>query len=493
MRVAIVGAGVAGLATAKVLKQVGHQVVVYDRTPDVGGVWSETRRYPGVTTQSPRDTYALSDFPMPKDLPEWPSGEQIQAYLDAYVQHFGLEPLLRLNTEVSSAEPAEAGWVINGNEHFDHLIVANGVFSEPELPAYEGLADFEAAGGKLWAASEFHDASSVQGQRVLVVGYGKSSCDVALEISRTAATTDVIARQMLWKVPRRIGGVVNFKYLLLTRLGEALFPWQHRKGVEKFLHGRGHRIRRQMLGSVQNLTVKQYKLAQLGLLPAGGIENIVRGAIGLVTDGFYEQVEAGAITVRRDRVIKRLLEKDGAPHAELSDGTVLRADTVVCATGYRQSIPFFAAELHRRLVDERGNYRLYRQIHPVDVPHLSFAGYNSSFFSPLSAEMAAVWIAASLAGTLRLPAPEAMRTQVDGRIAFMDEATDRHHCHGTKVIPFSMHNVDEILDDVDLNVPRLVRAKQWLGPVDPRAYRQIANRLSQRLDPSGAGGRQQRS
>jgi cation diffusion facilitator CzcD-associated flavoprotein CzcO len=493
MRVAIVGAGVAGLATAKVLKQVGHQVVVYDRTPDVGGVWSETRRYPGVTTQSPRDTYALSDFPMPKDLPEWPSGEQIQAYLDAYVQHFGLEPLLRLNTEVSSAEPAEAGWVINGNEHFDHLIVANGVFSEPELPAYEGLADFEAAGGKLWAASEFHDASSVQGQHVLVVGYGKSSCDVALEISRTAATTDVIARQMLWKVPRRIGGVVNFKYLLLTRLGEALFPWQHRKGVEKFLHGRGHRIRRQMLGSVQNLTVKQYKLAQLGLLPAGGIENIVRGAIGLVTDGFYEQVEAGAITVRRDRVIKRLLEKDGAPHAELSDGTVLRADTVVCATGYRQSIPFFAAELHRRLVDERGNYRLYRQIHPVDVPHLSFAGYNSSFFSPLSAEMAAVWIAASLAGTLRLPAPEAMRTQVDGRIAFMDEATDRHHCHGTKVIPFSMHNVDEILDDVDLNVPRLVRAKQWLGPVDPRAYRQIANRLSQRLDPSGAGGRQQRS
>jgi hypothetical protein len=282
-------------------------------------------------------------------------------------------------------------------------------------------------------------------------------------------------------VPRRIGGVVNFKYLLLTRLGEALFAWQHLTGAEKFLHGRGAPIRRRMLGSVQKLTVKQYKLAELDLLPAGGIENIVRGAIGLVTDGFYEQVGAGKITVRRDRVIKRLLEKDGAPHAELSDGSVLRADTVVCATGYRQSIPFLSSDVHDRLVDQRGNYRLYRQIHPVDVPRLSFAGYNSSFFSPLSAEMAATWTAAHLAGQLELPSTDAMREQVTGRIAFMDEATNRHHSRGTKVIPFSMHNIDEILADVGLDVPRRTRFQQWLGPVDPRSYRRVTQQFEQRF------------
>ena len=52
MRIGIIGAGVAGLTTAKTLKQAGHDVVVFDRTPDVGGVWSATRRYPGLTTQS---------------------------------------------------------------------------------------------------------------------------------------------------------------------------------------------------------------------------------------------------------------------------------------------------------------------------------------------------------------------------------------------------------------------------------------------------------
>ena len=72
MRVGIIGAGVAGLTTAKVLKQAGHEVVVYDKAPDVGGVWSRTRRYPGLTTQSPKAQYSLSDFPMPRDYPEWP-------------------------------------------------------------------------------------------------------------------------------------------------------------------------------------------------------------------------------------------------------------------------------------------------------------------------------------------------------------------------------------------------------------------------------------
>jgi cation diffusion facilitator CzcD-associated flavoprotein CzcO len=96
MRIGIIGAGVAGLATAKVLIQAGHEVRVFDKCPDVGGVWSRTRRYPGVTTQSPKAQYSLSDFPMPKSYPEWPNGAQVQAYFAAYAAEFGLEPSLRL-------------------------------------------------------------------------------------------------------------------------------------------------------------------------------------------------------------------------------------------------------------------------------------------------------------------------------------------------------------------------------------------------------------
>ena len=81
MKIAVVGAGFAGLASAKVLTEFGHQVVVFDKAPDVGGVWSATRRYTGLRTQNNKGSYSFSDLPMPKHYPEWPTGEQVQAYL----------------------------------------------------------------------------------------------------------------------------------------------------------------------------------------------------------------------------------------------------------------------------------------------------------------------------------------------------------------------------------------------------------------------------
>jgi cation diffusion facilitator CzcD-associated flavoprotein CzcO len=493
MRIGIIGAGVAGLATAKVLMQAGHDVLVFDKAPDVGGVWSRTRRYPGLTTQSPKAQYSLSDFPMPKDLPQWPTGAQVQAYLEAYAAEFGIDRRLRLEAEVTAASPTPDGrWTLTvrdaagaetaeSAETFDRLVVANGVFCEPAIPRFPGLAEFTAAGGRLCAGTEFHDAEQARDRHVLVVGYGKSACDVTVPISQVAASTDVIARQLLWKVPRKIGGVLNFKMLLLTRMGEALFRYLRLSGFEKFLHGPGNGLRRKMINSIGSVSVRQFMLVKLGLVPPGHMEDIVRGAIGLETEGFYDGVAGRSISVHRDRTVTRLFAELGRPFAELSDGTTLPADLVVCATGFTQGVPFLDDDMQARLLDERGNFMLYRQILPVEVPGLYFNGYNSSFFSPLNAEMAAVWITADLAGAVPRPDATTMRQAVVDQLAFMDDATNKHHCRGTKIIPFSMHNVDEVLGDLDLNIKVRVRASHWLNPIDPAAYRGVTPALLRRL------------
>jgi cation diffusion facilitator CzcD-associated flavoprotein CzcO len=498
MRIAIIGAGLAGLVTAKVLTQAGHEPHVFEKAPDVGGVWSRTRRYPGVTTQSPKAQYSFSDFPMPADFPEWPDGAQVQSYLADYTAHFGLEPALRLNTEVISAGPTGDGaWSVeyrdaagtHTTESYDRLVVANGVFCEPAVPRFDGLAEFTDSGGQVCAGTEFHDAEQARGRAVLVVGYGKSACDVAVAISAVAARTDVIARQLLWKVPRKVGGRLNFKMLLLTRLGEGLFRYIRPRGLERFLHGPGNGLRRLMINSIGSVSVRQLGLRRLGLVPEGTMEDIVRGAIGLATEGFFEAVTAGDITVHRDRTIEQLLVVDGAPTARLSDGTLLPADLVVCATGFTQGVPFLPGEVRDQLLDERGNFMLYRQILPLGTPGLYFNGYNSSFFSPLNAELAALWIAADLAGALEKPDTESMRHAVVEQLAFMDIATDTHHCRGTKIIPFSIHNADEVLGDLGLNINPLIRAAHWLGPVDPAAYRRLTPMLLKRLARVGPGGR----
>ena len=177
---------------------------------------------------------------MPADYPQWPSGEQVQRYLESYVEKFGLASALRLSTEVASAELVndETGWLVTSRpagaqdpltvERYDHLIVANGIFCDPFVPSFDGQASFTAAGGRVLATGEFHDIGAARGKNVLVVGYGKSSCDVAVPVSEVAAQTHVVARELLWKMPRKLGNALNYKYLMLTRMGEALFRYLRR-------------------------------------------------------------------------------------------------------------------------------------------------------------------------------------------------------------------------------------------------------------------------
>jgi cation diffusion facilitator CzcD-associated flavoprotein CzcO len=494
MKIAVVGAGFAGLASAKVLREFGHDVTVFDKTPDVGGVWSASRRYSGLTTQNNKGSYAFSDLPMPKDYPEWPSGEQVQGYLERYVDLHDLRGTLRLSTEVVRAELTgdESGWSLTARragepvgdpEAFDHLVVANGIFSEPVLPRFEGLAQLLRAGGTVVAASQLTSLEDARGKHVVVVGYGKSACDVAAELGRVAAGTHVVARHLLWKLPKKLGNALNYKYLLLTRLGEGLFRYQTvASGMEKFLHGPGDGVRRSMLGSVGAVSTRQLRLKELGLVPRGEFADIARSTVSLATEGFFEQVADGTLTVHRDAEIERLAaDDDGRPVAVLDDGTTVRADLVVCGTGFHQRVPFLDDDLQARLLDDRGNFQLYRQVLPHDVPHLTFAGYNSSLFSPLSAEIAAVWTAGHLAGAVKVPPVEVRRDHVASRVDWMEKRTEGKHARGTNVIPFSLHQIDEMLDDLDLQLPAPTRARQWLLPVDPKAYRHVTSRLRRRV------------
>jgi len=485
MKIGIVGAGFAGLSSAKVLRQLGHDVVVWEKAPDIGGVWSATRRYPGLRTQNDKGTYALSDMPMPADYPEWPSGAQVQSYLQAYAERFELLPFVHLSTEVTRAAPAEGGgWDVETDAettHVDHLVLASGVFSRPFVPSIDGVDLFERLGGRVLAASDWHSHEQVRGKHTIVLGYGKSACDITVEIATVAASTTVVARELLWKMPRKLRGILNYKFLMLTRMGEGLFRYRTVGGPEKLLHARDSTLAKQMLGSVEKVTTGQLGLAGLDLVPQGRFSDIARSTVSLATEGFFEGVTDGRITVKRDTVVSRFVDVGGAPHAELSTGERIRADVVVAATGWTQDLPFLPGDVVDRLIDHNGDYLLHRQIHPIDVPDLSFAGYNSSFFSPLSAEVSAIWIGSLLGGNHTLPGREEMHRQRRETLDWMRERTRGAHARGTNIIPFSVKNIDEVLSDVGLGVGTLTRAKQWLLPIDPGDYRHVAPALARRL------------
>ena len=488
MRILIIGAGFAGLSTAKILKAFGHTVSVFEKEADVGGVWSAARRYPGLTTQTVRSTYALSDFPSPDDYPEWPSGEQVQAYLASYARHFQLDDLIQLNTEVIKAQPLPdgQGWAVHTQhratgavfQHVgDYLVVCNGIFSEPLLPDYSGASEFVDAGGRICHSSQVHTLEGLQGQHVLVVGYGKSSCDVAQALSAQAAATHVVARELLWKIPKRLLNVVNFKYLLLTRLGQGLFKYRYVRGFERFLHGVGRPLRNLMLRSMQWVVTRQCHLEALGLVPALPFDSVARSTVSLVTEGFYEGVAQGRIQVHREAQIRRLFSGPEGTHAELSNGQTVRADVVVCGTGWVQRVPFLADEAMQSMRDRQGNFRLYRSMLPVYLPRLAFNGYNASLFCQLNCEMGALWLADLLGGRLKLPSAHVQNDNISNRLAWMEAFSQGHHAKGTNLTPFSLHHLDELLADLGMPLSPWTRFMQWLLPINPTDYRFVTTDL----------------
>ena len=105
-KVAIVGAGVAGLQLAERLQQHGGiQVTIFESTSKVGGVWSSN--YADFGLQVPKELYEFPAFPYPKGRAwaRFPKGPEVQEYIEAFAAHFGLDALIRFNTTVVAAKP----------------------------------------------------------------------------------------------------------------------------------------------------------------------------------------------------------------------------------------------------------------------------------------------------------------------------------------------------------------------------------------------------
>lgn len=477
-KIAIVGAGFAGVSTARIFQLYGFEPTVYEKEPEVGGVWTASRRYPGLTTQNPKDTYYLSELKMDKTYPQWPHGYQVQEYIEKYVEHVDIKQYLRLNTTVTKTYRKDGKWVVesvdqqgqSSQEDYDYLIVCNGIFSKPFIPEFDGAAAFVAAGGRICHTSEFNEKQDAKDKNMVIIGYGKSSLDVASHVQDIAKTTTVVARKVIWKSPKKFFGLVNFKHLLLTRLGENLFEYKTPKGFAKALHGPLKFVRNGLLNSVQWVIKTQLKLDKVGLNPGNSLETIARANVSLVSDHFYENVAAGKITVYRDNQIEKLLP---SKEALLKDGRKIPVDIVVCGTGWQQEVPFMEAAVMEKVLDENGDFRLYKNQLPIGTENLAFNGYNSSFYSQLSSEIGALWLAEYFTGGLNLPSEAEMIRITSEHLKWSKERTNGKNSRGTNIIPFTMNHVDELLVDIGLDVSKLNKFSRWFSPTAPADYQKV--------------------
>ena len=216
-KVAIIGAGPSGLMSARHIKEVA-EITVFESKSDLGGLWLYSdiseRNHPNIESDEYYKLYGYlhdsiyydlicnlpQQFMMFKDFPHDEKNTQyllsrgaFQKYLNDYSDHFDIRNWIKFNTTVTNLKVNEESenryklsYVsynnpdedpIHHNESYDYVIIANGHFSTPNEPVFEGKETFTGSQFHIHNFRKFDD-KDFKGKNVLLVGARYSATDL---------------------------------------------------------------------------------------------------------------------------------------------------------------------------------------------------------------------------------------------------------------------------------------------------------------------------
>jgi 4-hydroxyacetophenone monooxygenase len=201
--VAVVGAGLAGLATALSLKRAGIPYTLFEKNPDVGGTWLENR-YPGARVDSASRVYSHvfgAEYPFPYSY--CPRDENLK-YINWIADKFQLRENALFDTEITSMvwEEEAKEWVLTGTTpdgertwRVNAVITGVGFLSRPNLPDIEGMDTFK---GVSTHTARWPEGLDHAGKRVAVIGSGATGYQLAPELAKTVEHLYVFQRSPSW-------------------------------------------------------------------------------------------------------------------------------------------------------------------------------------------------------------------------------------------------------------------------------------------------------
>jgi indole-3-pyruvate monooxygenase len=309
----VIGAGPSGLAVAACLKQRGVSPVIVEREATVASSWR--RHYGRLHLHTARAHSALPHLSFPAGTPRYPSREKVVEYLDGYARHFELTP--RFNEAVQAVRSANGGWTTITSADAYHsrcVVVATGYCAGPNVPRWPGQERFV---GRIVHSSEYRDAEPFRGQRVLVIGFGNSGGEIAMDLHEHGAHVAVSVRGPVNIIPRDVAGIsVQSLSIALghlpVRLADTL----------------AEPLARAAIGDITRLGFRK--------LDMGPITQIRQtGRVPLIDVGTVELIREGHIDVLAG--VKAMDETT----VSFEEGSSRRFDAIILATGFRPQLSRF--------------------------------------------------------------------------------------------------------------------------------------------------------
>ncbi|XP_071701351.1 flavin-containing monooxygenase FMO GS-OX5-like [Rutidosis leptorrhynchoides] len=392
LNVAVIGAGVSGLLTARELLRENHQVTVFEKSNQIGGTWLYDPRvepenifnldpnrpivhsslYSSLRTNLPRPLMSFSDFSFEDktygDPRLFPGHQEVLNYLQGFANEFGVSKVIRFNADVVHVESKGSGFIVKWrmmevgsieNDLFDVVVVCNGHNTEPRVAN-------DALGIEKWTRKQVHSHNyrvpePYRDQVVVVIGSGYSAIDISREIATAAKEVHLSSRSSNVKFSK-LDGYENI--------------WQHQR-------------------------------------------------INRVYDD-------GTVVFQDDQ-------------------DSIKADAILHCTGYKFHFPFLKTNNMVHVDDNRVG-PLYKHIFPPQLaPKLCFIGlpFNQGALFPMF-ELQAKWVALVLSEKILLPSEDEMLADVYKHYREMeDNLIPKHYTHS---LLFQFEYLDWLAAQVGLQV-----------------------------------------
>lgn len=201
-RIAIVGAGMSGIAAVVKLRKAGYtDLTVFEKADRVGGTWRENT-YPGLSCDIPSAWYSFSFALNPDWNYRYSYGPEIQAYMETVAHDFGVTEIVRFNTAVTDLVYDEPVWKLTTSQGeelvFDIVISATGILHRPAYPDIEGRDSFA---GSSFHSARWDHAVELGGKRVGVIGTGSTAAQIVGAITEQVGEMFVFQRTAQWMTP----------------------------------------------------------------------------------------------------------------------------------------------------------------------------------------------------------------------------------------------------------------------------------------------------
>ncbi|MEN8182224.1 MAG: NAD(P)/FAD-dependent oxidoreductase [Myxococcota bacterium] len=336
-QIAIIGSGFSGVCLGIQLKRAGiDSFTIFEKADRVGGTWRDNV-YPGAACDTPAFSYCFS-FEQKTDWSrKWAPQPEILGYLEHCVRKYGLEPHLRLSTEVVGArfDAAQGRWQLRtqtGEEATADVLVSGvGQLNRPAIPEIPGLDGFQ---GPCFHSARWDPDVSLEGRRVGVLGNAASAIQFIPQIAPKAERLLVFQRSANWMIPR-----FDRAYREEEKRRFARFPWlarlyrwwiwaQHELRWPVF---RKNRFLSRRIGQLAEKSMRE-QISDAALQDALVPDYPIGGKRILISDDYYEALERDNVEVVT-RGIERVLP-DGVL-CEAGDHHPL--DVLILATGFQST------------------------------------------------------------------------------------------------------------------------------------------------------------